>query len=174
MWKSIIAALCLCIAGVGCSPGANVGQAVAPAPAPEFAGIERWFNSPPLTMAGLKGKVVLVEFWTYGCINCVRVMPHVKQWHQRYHDQGLVVVGVHTPEYNEERSVANVKAAIERFDIEYPVAQDNGYRTWDAYGNRYWPALYLVDRDGKVVYRHYGEGAYEATEARIRQLLSAR
>lgn len=172
MWKSIIAALCLCIAGVGCSPGANGGQALAPAP--EFTGIERWFNSPPLTMAGLKGKVVLVEFWTYGCINCVRVMPHVKQWHQRYHDQGLVVVGVHTPEYNEERSVANVKAAIERFDIGYPVAQDNGYRTWDAYGNRFWPALYLVDRDGKVVYRHYGEGAYEATETRIRQLLSAR
>lgn len=173
MWKSIIAALCLCIAGVGCSPGANVGQAPAPAPAPEFTGIERWFNSPALTMAGLKGRVVLVEFWTYGCINCARVMPHVKQWHQRYHDQGLVVVGVHTPEYNEERSVASVKAAIRRFGIEYPVAQDNGYRTWDAYGNRFWPALYLVDRDGKVVYRHYGEGDYDVTEARIRQLLSA-
>ena len=172
MWKSIIAALCLCIAG--CSPGANAGQASAPAPAPEFTGIERWFNSPPLTMAGLKGKVVLVEFWTYECINCLHVMPHVKQWHQRYHDQGLVVVGVHTPEYDEERVAANVKAAIERFGIQYPVAQDNGYGTWDAYGNRFWPAMYLVDRDGKIVYRHYGEGDYDVTEARIRQLLSTR
>src|SRR5688572_14821120 len=174
MWKSIVAALCLCIAGVGCSPGANAEQPRAPAPAPEFAGIERWHNSPPLTMAGLKGRVVLVEFWTYSCINCIHVLPHVKQWHQRYHDQGLVVVGVHTPEYGEERSASNVKAAIERFGIEYPVAQDNGYRTWDAYGNRFWPALYLVDRDGKVVYRHYGEGDYDVTEARIRELLSAR
>ena len=172
MWKSILAALCLCIAG--CSPGANAGQASAPAPAPEFTGIERWFNSPPLTMAGLKGKVVLVEFWTYECINCIHVMPHVKQWHQRYHDQGLVVVGVHTPEYDEERVAANVKAAIERFGIQYPVAQDNGYGTWDAYGNRFWPAMYLVDRDGKIVYRHYGEGDYDVTEARIRQLLSTR
>ncbi|MDR7134317.1 thiol-disulfide isomerase/thioredoxin [Lysobacter niastensis] len=172
MWKSIIAALCLCIAG--CSPGANAGQASAPAPAPEFTGIERWFNSPPLTMAGLKGKVVLVEFWTYECINCIHVMPHVKQWHQRYHDQGLVVVGVHTPEYDEERIAANVKAAIGRFGIQYPVAQDNGYRTWDAYGNRFWPAMYLVDRDGKIVYRHYGEGDYDVTEARIRELLSSR
>jgi len=172
MWKSIIAALCLCIAG--CSPGANAGQASAPAPAPEFTGIERWFNSPPLTMAGLKGRVVLVEFWTYECINCLHVMPHVKQWHQRYHDQGLVVVGVHTPEYDEERVAANVKAAIERFGIQYPVAQDNGYSTWDAYGNRFWPAMYLVDRDGKIVYRHYGEGDYDVTEARIRQLLSTR
>ena len=172
MWKSILAALCLCIAG--CSPGANAGQASAPAPAPEFTGIERWFNSPPLTMAGLKGRVVLVEFWTYECINCLHVMPHVKQWHQRYHDQGLVVVGVHTPEYDEERVAANVKAAIERFGIQYPVAQDNGYGTWDAYGNRFWPAMYLVDRDGKIVYRHYGEGDYDVTEARIRQLLSAR
>jgi thiol-disulfide isomerase/thioredoxin len=172
MWKSIIAALCLCIAG--CSPGANAGQASAPAPAPEFTGLERWFNSPPLTMAGLKGKVVLVEFWTYECINCLHVMPHVKQWHQRYHDQGLVVVGVHTPEYDEERIAANVKAAIGRFGIQYPVAQDNGYRTWDAYGNRFWPAMYLVDRDGKIVYRHYGEGDYDVTEARIRELLSAR
>ena len=174
MWKSIIAAICLCIGSMGCSPGASAGQAPVPTPAPEFTGIEHWFNSPPLTMAGLKGKVVLVEFWTYECINCIHVMPQVKQWHQRYHDQGLVVVGVHTPEYDEERIAANVKAAIGRFGIQYPVAQDNGYRTWDAYGNRFWPAMYLVDRDGKIVYRHYGEGDYDATEARIRELLSAR
>jgi thiol-disulfide isomerase/thioredoxin len=123
-------------------------------------------------MAGLKGKVVLVEFWTYSCINCIHVMPYVKQWHKTYRDQGLAVVGVHTPEYPEEGSAANVQAAIQRFGIRYPVAQDNGYKTWNAYGNRFWPAVYLIDRDGKLVYRHYGEGAYDATEARIRQLLA--
>lgn len=173
MWKAILTALCLCIAGVACSLGANASQAQ-PLPAPEFAGIERWFNSPPLTMAGLKGRVVLVEFWTYTCINCIHVLPHVAQWHQRYRDQGLTVVGVHTPEYDEEHAAAGLQAAIGRFGIRYPVAQDNGYDTWNAYGNRFWPALYLIDRDGRVVYRHYGEGGYEATEARIRQLLAQR
>ena len=167
MWKSIVAALCL--AAIGCAPGA---QAEVAQRAPEFVGIEQWHNSPPLTLAGLKGKVVLVEFWTYSCINCIHVMPYVKQWHKTYQDQGLVVVGVHTPEYPEEGSAANVRAAIQRFGIRYPVAQDNGYKTWNAYGNRFWPAVYLIDRDGKVVYRHYGEGAYDATEARIRQLLA--
>ncbi|UHQ21423.1 thioredoxin family protein [Lysobacter sp. 5GHs7-4] len=175
MWKTIIAALCLCLAGAACSPGANATQAQAQTvSAPEFVGIDRWFNSAPLTMAGLKGQVVLVEFWTYSCINCIHVLPHVKQWHQRYRDQGLVVVGVHTPEYDEEHGAAGVQAAMKRYGIEYPVAQDNGYATWNAYGNRFWPALYLIDREGRVVYRHYGEGAYEATEARIRQLLAAR
>lgn len=173
MWKAIIAALSLCLAGAACSPGANASQAP-PVQAPEFAGIERWFNSPPLSMSGLKGRVVLVEFWTYTCINCIHVLPHVQQWHQRYRDQGLVVVGVHTPEYEEEHAAAGVQAAIQRHGIGYPVAQDNRYDTWNAYGNRFWPALYLIDRDGRVVYRHYGEGGYETTEARIRQLLAQR
>jgi thiol-disulfide isomerase/thioredoxin len=122
-------------------------------------------------MAGLRGKVVLVEFWTYSCINCINVMPYVKEWYERYKDQGLVVVGVHTPEYGYEKLTANVAAAVKRFGIQYPVAQDNSYATWTAYGNVYWPALYLIDRDGHVVYRHFGEGGYDETDAQIRQLL---
>lgn len=173
MSKSIFAGLALGLSLflAGCGTGAQAEPSRA-TPAPEFTGIARWLNGPPQTMAGLKGKVVLVEFWTYSCINCIHVLPHVKQWHERYRDQGLVVIGVHTPEYAEEQSTANVRKAIERFGIEYPVAQDNLYKTWDAYGNRFWPAFYLVDRDGRIVHRHYGEGDYEATEARIRQLLA--
>lgn len=171
MWKSILAALALCASGLLRTPAAHAEPAP---PAPEFAGIERWFNSPPLSLAGLKGKVVLVEFWTYSCINCIHVLPHVKEWHQRYRDQGLVVIGVHTPEFEEEHDAGNVQEAIGRFGIDYPVAQDNGYRTWEAYGNRYWPASYLIGRDGRVVYRHYGEGAYEVMDERIRQALAAR
>lgn len=142
-----------------------------PMPAPEFSGIEGWLNSAPLAMQGLRGKVVLVDFWTYTCINCIRTLPHVKSWHEKYKDKGLVVVGVHTPEYPFERSTANVQAAIKRFGIGYPVAQDNRYATWQAYGNQYWPAVYLIDRRGRIVYTHFGEGAYVETEARIRALL---
>jgi thiol-disulfide isomerase/thioredoxin len=139
--------------------------------APEFSGIERWLNSPPLSMQSLRGKVVLVDFWTYTCINCIRTLPHVKSWHEKYKDKGLVVVGVHTPEYPFERATANVQAAIKRFGIAYPVAQDNRYATWQAYANQYWPAVYLIDRQGRIAYTHFGEGAYEQTEARIRALL---
>jgi thiol-disulfide isomerase/thioredoxin len=139
----------------------------APASAPEFAGIDQWLNSPPLTMQQLRGKVVLVDFWTYSCINCINVMPHVKAWHQKYKDQGLVVVGVHTPEYPFERSTDNVRTAIKRLNISYPVAQDNRYATWTAYNNQYWPAFYLVDRKGKIVYTHFGEGKYAQSEAAI-------
>jgi thiol-disulfide isomerase/thioredoxin len=141
------------------------------AAAPEFSGIERWLNSPPLSMQSLRGKVVLVDFWTYTCINCTRTLPHVKSWHEKYKDKGLVVVGVHTPEYPFERATANVQAAIKRFGIAYPVAQDNRYATWQAYSNQYWPAVYLIDRQGRIAYTHFGEGAYEQTEARIRALL---
>lgn len=148
--------------------------AAAPTPttAPEFTGIQQWLNSEPLTMRQLRGKVVLVDFWTYTCINCIRTLPYVKSWHEKYKDQGLVVVGVHTPEYPFERSTDNVKTAIKRFDITYPVAQDNKYATWSAYNNQYWPAVYLIDKQGKVVYQHFGEGAYAATEAKIRTLLA--
>lgn len=142
-----------------------------PVPAPEFSGIEKWLNGSPLTMASLKGKVVLVDFWTYTCINCINTLPYVKRWHQTYKDQGLVVVGVHTPEYPFERSTKNVSSAIERFGIQYPVAQDNRYSTWEAYGNRYWPAVYLIDKQGRIVYRHFGEGQYKETEAAIQKLL---
>lgn len=138
---------------------------------PGFDGATRWLNSPPLTAQGLHGKVVLVEFWTWDCINCAHVTPHVKALYERYAKDGLVVVGVHTPEFDEERAPAGVQAAIRRFGITWPVATDNGYRTWNAFGNRFWPAQYLIDREGNVVYRHVGEGNYEDTEARVRELL---
>ncbi|MFD0323302.1 thioredoxin family protein [Lysobacter gummosus] len=177
--KPIFCALCLCLAAGACTPGAHAepvhGTQTLPArKAPEFEGIDRWINSPPLTMAGLRGKVVLVEFWTYSCINCIHVMPYVKQWHHRYQPAGLTVIGVHTPEYGYEKIPRNVDAAVKRFGIEYPVAQDNAFATWNAYHNRYWPALYLIDRDGHVVYEHFGEGGYAQTEAKIQQLLQAR
>ncbi|MFL9896940.1 thioredoxin family protein [Paraburkholderia fungorum] len=140
--------------------------------APEFTGIDKWLNSDPLTLQQLRGKVVLVDFWTYTCINCIHVLPYVKTWNQKYKDQGLVVVGVHTPEYPFERDTDNVRKAIKRFDITFPVAQDNRYATWNAYGNQYWPAFYLVDKKGHVVYTHFGEGDYEQTEAKIKALLA--
>jgi thiol-disulfide isomerase/thioredoxin len=140
--------------------------------APEFTGIDKWLNSEPLTLQQLRGKVVLVDFWTYTCINCIHVLPYVKSWNQKYKDQGLVVVGVHTPEYPFERDTDNVRKAIKRFDITFPVAQDNRYATWNAYSNQYWPAFYLVDKKGHVVYTHFGEGDYEKTEAKIKALLA--
>lgn len=141
-------------------------------PAPEFKGISTWLNSEPLTMAGLKGKVVLIDFWTYDCINCIRTLPYVTKWYDTYKDKGLVVVGVHTPEYAFERKTANVKQAIGRFKINYPVAQDNRYDTWSAYNNMYWPAVYLINKKGNIVYTHFGEGDYAETEAQIRRLLA--
>ena len=150
---------------------AIIGHAAA-APAPDFKGIDKWLNSAPLTMEGLRGKVVLVDFWTYDCINCIRTLPYIGKWHQKYKSAGLVVVGVHTPEFAFERSTDNVRAAMQRFGITYPVAQDNRYATWDAYGNRYWPALYLVDKLGRIAYTHFGEGRYAETEAAIERLLA--
>ncbi len=155
---------------LGASAGANA--ATAPFEAPEFSGISQWLNSEPLTIKQLRGKVILVDFWTYDCINCINTLSHVVQWHDKYKDKGLVVVGVHTPEYAFERKTENVRTALKRFDIRYPVAQDNRYATWNAYNNRYWPAFYLVNKKGQVVYTHFGEGQYEQTEARIQQLLA--
>lgn len=152
--------------------GASAGASAAGAPAPEFSGIDQWLNSEPLSMKQLRGKVVLVDFWTYDCINCINTLSHVVQWHDKYKDKGLVVIGVHTPEYAFERKTENVRTALKRFDIRYPIAQDNRYQTWNAYNNRYWPAFYLVNKTGQVVYSHFGEGQYEQTEARIRQLLA--
>jgi thiol-disulfide isomerase/thioredoxin len=123
-------------------------------------------------MKQLRGKVILVDFWTYDCINCINTLSHVVRWHDKYKDKGLVVIGVHTPEYAFERKTENVRTALKRFDIRYPVAQDNRYATWNAYNNRYWPAFYLVNKKGQVVYTHFGEGQYEQTEARIQQLLA--
>jgi thiol-disulfide isomerase/thioredoxin len=140
--------------------------------APELAGLDAWFNSEPLTLAGLRGKVVLVDFWTFGCINCLRTLPYVNKWAEAYRSQGLVVVGVHTPEFPFERSASSLQAAMKRFGVKHPVAQDNRYATWQAWSNQYWPAAYLVDAHGRVRYKHFGEGEYDRTEAAIRTLLA--
>jgi cytochrome c biogenesis protein CcdA/thiol-disulfide isomerase/thioredoxin len=145
---------------------ASAGEA-----APEFAGIDAWLNGAPLTMQQLRGRVVLVDFWTYDCVNCVRTLPAVQRWHERFASQGLVVVGVHTPEYGFEHSLDNLRTAVRRHALTYAIAQDNGYATWNAWRNRYWPAQYLVDRDGRIVFRHFGEGDEAAIEQRIEQLL---
>jgi thiol-disulfide isomerase/thioredoxin len=139
--------------------------------APEFIDIETWLNSPPLTMKSLKGKVVLVDFWTYSCVNCVRTLPYLTDWDRKYRDMGLVIVGVHSPEFEFEKKTANVQAAIVQYGIRYPVAQDNQLSTWVNFDNRYWPAHYLIDRQGQVVYTHFGEGKYDETENNIRYLL---
>jgi thiol-disulfide isomerase/thioredoxin len=167
----------LTAAAMFCAMAATGSAAIAGTPggghiAPEFTGIEKWLNSEPLNMQQLRGKVVLVDFWTYTCINCIHTLPYVKSWYQKYKDQGLAVVGVHTPEYPFERSTDNVRTAIKRFDIRFPVAQDNQYATWNAYENQYWPAFYLIDKKGRVVYSHFGEGDYAQTEAAIRDLIA--
>ena len=142
--------------------------------APDFTGITHWLNTPgPLTLADLKGKVVLIDFWTYSCINCIRTLPHVTAWYDKYKDQGLVVVGVHTPEFEFEKDTGNVQNAINQFNIHYPVAQDNNYGTWNAYNNLYWPAEYLIDANGHIRVEHFGEGNYDETEMNIQALLSA-
>ena len=144
---------------------------VTPYAAPEFAGISAWLNSPPLTMKGLRGKVVLVDFWTYSCINCIRTLPYLKSWDKKYRDKGLVIVGVHSPEFEFEKNIDNVRAAVSRFGIHYPVALDSDLSTWVNFHNQYWPAHYLIDKQGRVVYTHFGEGDYGITEDNIRYLL---
>ena len=140
--------------------------------APEFRAIEEWINSEPLTMAGLRGKVVLLDFWTYSCINCLRTLPHLTAWDDAYRDDGLVIVGVHTPEFAFEREPDNVRRAVRDHGIDYPVALDPDFGTWEAWQNRYWPAKYFVDRRGHIRYAHFGEGDYEESERVIRQLLA--
>jgi cytochrome c biogenesis protein CcdA/thiol-disulfide isomerase/thioredoxin len=143
--------------------------------APEFTDTERWFNTPgdgPLTMKGLRGRVVLVDFWTYTCVNCIRTLPYLNAWEKRYGKDGLTIVGVHTPEFSFEHDAGNVEAAISREGIHYPVVQDNEYGTWDAYGNQYWPAEFFVDATGHVRYADFGEGKYGKKEEVIRQLLA--
>ena len=141
-------------------------------PAPEFEGIQAWINSQPLTMASLRGKVVVLDFWTYSCINCLRTLPHVKAWYDAYRKDGLVVVGVHTPEFAFEREPDNVERAVRDHAIDYPVALDPDFGTWQAWDNQYWPAKYFVDRQGRIRYAHFGEGDYEESEEIIRELLA--
>ena len=140
-------------------------------PAPELTGLTGWLNSDPLTLADLRGKVVLLDFWTYSCINCQRTLPYLTTWHDEYADDGLVVLGVHSPEFAFEKVEANVADNAARLGVTYPIALDNDFRTWRAYDQRYWPAHYLIDGTGEVRQVHYGEGAYAQTEALIRDLL---
>ena len=138
---------------------------------PEIRGIASWINSEPFTFEQQRGKVVLVDFWTYTCVNCIRTLPYLKAWHEKYADKGLVIVGVHTPEFDFEKDRDNVIEATEGFGLKWPIAQDNDFKTWRAFNNRYWPAKYLVDKDGLIRYTHFGEGAYDETELWIRGLL---
>jgi thiol-disulfide isomerase/thioredoxin len=180
--KSRLLAASTCVVLLGLTGAATPGfsgdiaplrVAAAETAAPNFAGISNWFNSAPLKISDLRGKVVLVDFWTYGCINCVNTLPHVTGLYAKYRDRGLVVVGVHTPEFPFEHSAANVQAALKRHGITYPVAQDNDSRTWDAYQNRYWPAQYIIDQNGRIVFHHDGEGQYDEIDRTIARLLNA-
>ncbi len=138
---------------------------------PEFQGISQWLNSNPLNIQELKGNVVLIQFWTFSCINCQRTLPNMTKWHEQFAAKGLKIIGVHTPEFAFERDANNIKDAIQKHGILYPVPIDNEFKTWKAYGNEYWPHLYLADRQGNLVYNHIGEGAYDRTEQTIKQLL---
>ena len=170
------------VAGAAAVPTAAMAGATAmPAPLPEgppapgFGGGGAWINSEPLALADLnkQGKVVLVDFWTYGCYNCANTLPYLKQWWQKYKDQGLVIVGVHTPEFQPEYQLDNVQAAVKQQEIGWPVVQDNDYTIWRAYGNHYWPHFYLVDHRGQIIYNRIGEGAYDETERQIAAALAA-
>jgi len=142
--------------------------------APEFQGIEAWLNASPLTLESLRGKVVLVDFWTYSCINCLRTLPYLKSWDEKYRDKGLVIIGVHTPEFQFEHDQSNVRRAVSKYGLKYPIALDNGYQTWVAFQNHFWPHKYLIDQDGVIRYEQIGEGGYQETEAMIQRLLIER
>lgn len=146
-------------------------QTVVSRAAPDIVG-QQWLNSTPLDLARLKGKVIMVEFWTYGCYNCVNVEPHIKKWHAKYKSRGFTVVAVHSPEFSHEREIENVRAYVKRKKIQYPVVIDNDFAIWRRYSNRYWPAMYLIDKQGQIRYRHIGEGRYKQTEQMIQTLLA--
>ncbi|MBD1909357.1 MULTISPECIES: thioredoxin family protein [unclassified Leptolyngbya] len=139
---------------------------------PSLVGAIAWLNSQPLTVDELRGKVVLINFWTYTCINWLRQLPYVRAWAEKYQDQGLVVIGVHTPEFEFEKTLDNVRRASTDMEINYPIAVDNDYAVWHAFGNRYWPALYFIDTQGRIRHHHFGEGEYEQSEQAIQQLLA--
>ena len=142
--------------------------------APELEKTGEWINSEPFTLSEMQedNRVVLIDFWTYTCINCIRTLPFVRAWHEKYADHGLVILGVHTPEFEFEKEYDNVLDAVKKFDLKYPVVQDNDFGTWQAFNNRYWPAKYLIDHDGRIRYSHFGEGAYDETELVIREILT--
>jgi cytochrome c biogenesis protein CcdA/thiol-disulfide isomerase/thioredoxin len=138
---------------------------------PDLSGVTTWLNSPPLSPESLRGKVVLVDFWTFACINCQRALPYVRTWAEKYKDQGLVVIGVHSPEFAFERDIENVKRAVHKLDLPFPIAIDNSFAVWRAFSNQYWPAHYFIDAQGRIRFHHFGEGEYVRSEQVIRQLL---
>lgn len=154
-----------------CDEGKDGGLLMDAAKAPELTGIATWINSNPLTIESLRGKVVLIDFWTYSCINCIRTQPYLNAWYDKYEKDGLVIIGVHAPEFAFEKIETNVREASQKAGIRYPLALDNDFATWNAYGNRYWPAKYLIDQEGNIVYKHFGEGAYQEVEDKIVELL---
>jgi thiol-disulfide isomerase/thioredoxin len=170
MRSLLIPALFLALVGFGAAPG-GTGKAVK---APDFVGGGPWFNTggKALAIADLRGKVIAVEMWTGGCINCINTLPYVKEWDAKYRAKGLVVVGVHSPEFQHEHAQPYVQQAIAKRGIKYPVVMDNDFRIWDAYRNAYWPTLYLVDKHGVIRYKHIGEGEYDTTERTIARLLA--
>ncbi len=139
--------------------------------APEITAISGWLNSKPLSIARLRGKVVLVHFWAFGCGNCVNASPHMNELYKKYEGSDFVMIGVHTPEFDSEKDADALRAAVKRMKITYPVAADNDYSTWNSYGNRYWPADYLIDKNGNVRYKHVGEGDYDVLDAALRELI---
>ena len=165
----------LLAAGCGSSDDGSGEGSARVRPQREVEGLGVWHNSEPFTIADQleRGNVVLVDFWTYTCINCIRTMPFLRDWHEKYSDSGLVILGVHSPEFDFEHDPGNVAAAIERLGIEWPIAQDNDFATWRAFGNQFWPAKYLISASGQVIYSHFGEGAYAQTEGSIRDALTA-
>jgi len=150
----------------------NPSPASMKAELPSFDGASAWLNSPPLTGAALRGKVVLIDFWTYSCINWIRTHPYVRAWAEKYKDKGLVVIGVHTPEFEFEKDIDKVRSAASVMKVDYPIVMDNDYAIWRAFNNNYWPALYFIDAQGRMRHHHFGEGAYDRSERMIKQLLA--
>ena len=177
-FAALLAVLVVAGSVVSCTPrprGNLLGSILPGHPAPELVGLTDWQNSPPLTLAALREqkRVVLIDFWTYTCVNCIRTLPYLKQWHERYASAGLTIIGVHAPEFDFEKDPANVKRAVEADGITWPIAQDNEMKTWDAFNNNAWPAKYLITAEGQIPYTHIGEGAYDQTEQQIRAALTA-
>lgn len=142
-------------------------------PAPDLVGLQNWINSPEISsLEELRGKVVMIDFWTLGCINCINTLPHTQEMHETYKDQGLVILGLHAPEFSYEQKLENLQAAVTQYGLTFPIAQDNDFATWKAYGNKYWPAFYLIDKQGNIRFKFFGEGKYEEKEAAIQTLLA--
>jgi thiol-disulfide isomerase/thioredoxin len=177
IWSALALVATICwsaIAGLTVAKAQEPASIVGSSPLPGLSGATGWINSKPLTAKDLKGKVVLVDFWDYSCINCIRAIPYVRAWADKYKDSGLVVIGVHTPEFDIEKLTPNVQKAVNKFGITYPVALDSDHAIWDAFHNEYWPAHYFIDAKGKVRFEHFGEGNYDQSERWIQELLRER